>query len=114
MASRVRGLWPLIGFLIGFRGSLSFGGTPAPIRLWCLAFQIHQSPCDEEEHNGVEHDAHRGGAPCGSRDPRAKQGTRLAVRVGTGHDEEDESRQERNDKLVLLFATAATTSTVFK
>jgi len=46
--------------------------------------------------------------------PRSKDSSDEAKCRGIGNDKESEGRDDRNDKLVLLFLTLASTSTVFK
>jgi len=73
---------------------------------------VHETPRDEEEDDGVNGDADVGRAPGRARNRVTEDSARELKHLGTRDDKEDETRDERRDELRLLLFAVAPASTV--
>jgi len=75
---------------------------------------VHHSPNDEHEDEGVDEKTDERRVTVRRRDARAEDATDEEVRLGIGDDEKHETRDGTRDKLVLLTLAVAAATTVFE
>ena len=75
---------------------------------------VHERPREDHKDDCVKSYTRGGGTPGRPRDCASEKPARELEHFGARYQKEEESRHERNEKLLLLLFTVAATATIFE
>jgi len=107
------GNWGLDDLLLTLHHDLLL--TTSTSRLgFAFLLEVHHTPNDKDEYQGVYEKTHSRGTSRRGGDPGSQNSPDETESLGVRNDEESHTRNEGNDELILLLFTVTATATIFK
>ena len=88
--------------------------NPLLVVVVLFTLDVHHTPRDQKEHEGVHQKTDHGRAPIRARQRLAQQTAGQHVRLRVGDDEKGQRRNDTDGELLFLLLAVATTATILE